>query len=117
ETDAGPDLRQQRISRRREFRELAAEEHEHAIGALREHALPRPVGPLLVARLRADVLGPALHDFVRAGKVLTADRARHGREPGARGRTLRHGAVALRPDAEADSEAEDDERRNSFTHR
>ena len=65
EADAGPDLRQQRVSRRRNLRQLAAEQHEHAVRALGEHALTRAVGPLLVAGQRADVFRPALHDLVR----------------------------------------------------
>ena len=117
EADAGPELRQQDVPRRRHLRELAAEEHEHAIRALREHALPRAVRPLLVAGQRADVFGPALHDFVRAREVFAADRARHGRVAGARGRTLSGSAVAVHPHSKASPEAEDDERRNNFTHR
>ena len=114
--DARPQLRQQTCSRRGDLRQLAAEEHEHAIRTFREHALSCAVGPLFVARQRADVLRPALDDLVRARQVLAADRAGNGREADAGSRALRFGAVAFPPDPKAHAKTENHEHRDDFTH-
>ena len=82
----GPDLRQQGRPRCLHLRQLAAKQHEYAIRALGEHALPCAIGPLLVPGQGADVLGPALDDVIGPGEILASDRTWHGRESSGRGR-------------------------------
>ena len=59
--------------------QLAALQHEHAVGALREHALRRAVGPAVVARQLRERLRPVGDDGVVAERVLAAFAAREDR--------------------------------------
>src|SRR5262249_39335936 len=56
------------------------------------------------------------HDFVWAGEILAADRARHGGKTGTSRRSLGLGAVAFPPHPETDAEREHDDHRNDVTH-
>ena len=72
ELDARPDLRQAPRLRPLDDRQLAALQHEDAVRALGEHALPRAPRPALVARQRRQRLRPVGDDVVGAEDVLAA---------------------------------------------
>jgi hypothetical protein len=75
--EARSDLRHRRAtpaSRRWNDRQLAALDVIDAIRTLREDTLPGAERPLLVARQRAQILGPVGHHLIRAGRLEIADR-------------------------------------------
>ena len=54
-----------------------------AIRALGKDTLPRAEGPALVARQRAEILGPARYDFVRSRRIEEANGAWDGSQTAA----------------------------------
>ena len=84
ELHARSKLRHPGHRRSRNVRQLAPGEQIHTVRALREDALRRSPGPVLVPRQRAHILRP-VGGVIRAGHVLGTDGTRHGGKRGGHG--------------------------------